>query len=247
MGKPAEKLNFLTPNWTVMCGRTSLFQPQPEIEQRFDAKFEQEYEPRYNIAPGDDLVVIHNDDPETLTFDEWGFVPTWADDFNAGPRPINARAETVAENNLFQASFEQRRALVVADGFYEWEGTRGGTQPYRITMDDNDLFAMAGIWSQWKEDAQTQSTVAILTTEPNDVMEPIHDRMPVILEPNEESTWLDPPSLTEATQVLDPHQGEMKAQPISTIVNDPANDSPAVVEPIVGDSGQTGLGNFGAD
>ena len=98
-----------------MCGRTSLFTPQPEIERRFNAEFDRDFEPRYNIAPRDDLVVVHDEDTETLTFDEWGFVPSWADDFDEGPRPINARAETVDENNLCRLSFEKRRALVVAD------------------------------------------------------------------------------------------------------------------------------------
>lgn len=128
-----------------MCGRTSLFTPQPEIERRFDATFGHVFEPRYNIAPGDNLVAIHDDEKETLTADEWGFVPAWADAFDAGPRPINARAETVDENHLFRSAFENRRALVVADGFYEWQGERGGKQPYRVAMGDTSLFAMAGI------------------------------------------------------------------------------------------------------
>lgn len=228
-----------------MCGRTSLFAPQPEIERRFDAVFDRDFEPRYNIAPGDDLVVVHDEDTETPTYDEWGFVPGWADDFDAGPRPINARGETVDENNLFRSAFDKRLALVGADGFYEWQGDRGGKQPYRIALEDSELFAMAGIWSRWENNEKTRTTVAILTTEANALVEPIHDRMPVILERDNKSTWLD---VDESTTkgLLDPYRGDdLNAYPISTVINDPSNDSRAVIERIGGGSGQTGLGDFG--
>lgn len=228
-----------------MCGRTSLFAPQPEIERRFDATFDRSFEPRYNIAPEDDLVVVHDEDRETLTVDEWGFVPNWADDPGEGPRPINARAETVDENDLFRSAFERRRALVVADGFYEWQGDRGGKQPYRIAMEDDALFAMAGIWSRWASDGEERTSVAIVTTDANELMKPIHDRMPVVLEREDEGRWLDA-DLGDAKELLDPYDREdLDAYPISTVVNDPANDSPAVIDPIGGDTGQTGLGNFG--
>ena len=230
-----------------MCGRTSLFTPQPEIEQRFDATFDHAFEPRYNIAPGDDLVAIHNEEQETLTTDEWGFVPSWADDFDAGPRPINARGETVDENDLFRSAFENRRALVVADGFYEWQGDRGGKQPYRVAMGDDSLFAMAGIWSRWGGDSERRTTVAIITTAANEVVAPIHDRMPVILDEDDETIWLESESTETATELLEPYQGnDLEAVQISTIVNDPANDSPAVIDPIGGDRGQTGLDSFGS-
>jgi putative SOS response-associated peptidase YedK len=231
-----------------MCGRTSLFTPQPEIERRFDATFDHAFEPRYNLAPGDDLVVIHDDQNATLTADKWGFVPSWADEFDAGPRPINARGETVDENDLFRSAFENRHALVVADGFYEWQGERGGKQPYRLAMENRSLFTMAGIWSRWKGDGERRTTVAIITTAANDVVAPIHDRMPVILDEDDESTWLEPDSLESATNLLEPYQGnDLVADPISTIVNDPANDSPAVIDPIGGGSGQTGLDTFGSE
>lgn len=230
-----------------MCGRTSLFTPQPVIERRFDATFDHAFEPRYNIAPGDHLVTVHDDGTGTLTADEWGFVPSWADDFDGGPRPINARAETVGENDLFRSAFENRRALVVSDGFYEWQGERGGKQPYRVTVEDHSPFAMAGIWSRWKKDGECRTTVAIITTEANDVMAPIHDRMPVILDDGDESTWLESESLETAADLLEPYRGDdLDAISISTTVNDPANDSLAVIDPIGGDSGQTGLDSFGS-
>lgn len=231
-----------------MCGRTSLFSPQPAIERRFEATFEEAYEPRYNIAPGDELVVLHDATPETLTTDSWGYVPEWATEFDGGPRPINARAETLAETDLFAPAVESRRALVIADGFYEWAGDRGGKQPYRIALGDQEPFAMAGVWSRWEGNGSSRSTVAIVTTDANDVLEPIHDRMPVVLDREGERTWLESDSVDAALEVLQPYSGaDMAATPVSTAVNDPANDSPQVVEPVGGDSGQTDLGRFGAD
>lgn len=281
-----------------MCGRTSLFAPQPAIERRFDATFETDYRPRYNVAPGDDLVVVHDASPDTLTRDEWGFVPAWADRPGDGPRPINARAETVRENDLFGPAFESRRALVVVDGYYEWRGKREGTHPYRIAREDGEPFAMAGVWSRWEgadergdgeggggyggsggygvsgygagggygggegvggeyggsqgkdgdggnggESALT--TVAIVTTTANADLATIHDRMPAIVPRADEKRYLesDPGN---AAALLGPYRGgDLEATPISTLVNDPANDSPAVIEPVGGESGQTGLDDFG--
>lgn len=231
-----------------MCGRTSLFTPQPEIERRFDAEFDHDYEPRYNIAPGDSLDVIHTEDSETITADTWGFVPEWADSMDEGPRPINARAETVAENDLFRSAFENRRALVIADGYYEWAGNRGRKQPYRIARTDEAPFAMAGLWSKWSHNGETVSTVTIITTEPNDTVSSIHDRMPVILEPTAESRWLGGETAAERRKLLQPYAGpDLEPHQISTIVNDPANDSPAVIDPVGGGKGQTGLGDFESD
>lgn len=229
-----------------MCGRTSLFTPQPAIERRFGARFETEYTPRYNVAPGDDLVVVHDADPGTLTTDEWGFVPEWADDPDDGPRPINARAETIDENGLFRTAFESRRALVVADGFYEWRGDRGGKQPYRVAREDGTPFAMAGIWSRVAGD-RPLTTVAIATTAANDLVAPIHDRMPVVLPREHETAWLEAEA-ARATELLEPREySELEAYPISTTVNDPANDSPMVLDPVGGHEGQTGLGDFAGD
>jgi putative SOS response-associated peptidase YedK len=230
-----------------MCGRTAIFSPQPDIEARFDATFAGDYEPRYNIAPGSDLVTVHDADRNTLTLDEWGYVPPWADAVDDGPRPINARAETVAENRLFRDAVENRRALVVTNGFYEWQGDRGGKQPYWISPADDGLLAMAGLWSRWEGEEEARETVTIVTTEPDDVVAPIHDRMPAVLDPGAEERWLTA-APEAAMEVLTPTAGpDLTATPISTLVNDPANDSPAVLEPIGGGSGQTDLGAFGSD
>ncbi|MBS3760218.1 MAG: SOS response-associated peptidase [Halodesulfurarchaeum sp.] len=231
-----------------MCGRTSLFTPQPDIERRFNAEFDHDYEPRYNIAPGDTLAVVHNEAPETITADTWGFVPEWAESVDDGPRPSNARAETVAENELFRSAFENRRALVIADGYYEWARNRGGKQPYRIARTDGDPFAMAGLWSHWKDNGETLRTVTIITTEPNDTVASIHDRMPVILEPGSESQWLDGNVGFDPSDLLQPYPDpDLEPRQISTLVNDPTNDSPAIIDPVGGSNGQTGLEDFGAD
>ena len=230
-----------------MCGRTSLFAPEPEIERRFEAAFDHDYERRYNVAPGSTLAVVHDADPGTITRDGWGFVPEWADSLEAGPRPINARAESLEETDLFRSAVENRRALVLADGYYEWAGTRGGKQPYRIAMEEGDLFAMAGLWSRVHVEKHPHTTVAVVTRNATERLSHIHDRMPAILDRDAESAWLEGPP-ERATSLLGPAPDQrLEATPVSTLVNDPANDSPAVIEGVGGDSGQTGLEDFGAD
>jgi len=237
-----------------MCGRYSLFAPPGVVEERFDAKLDFEYEPRYNAAPSQSLPVITGDDPETIQTMEWGFVPSWADD-RSDFEFINARAETVAEKRTFSDAYESRRCLVPADGFYEWAETdAGGKQPYRVTVGDDDLFAMAGLWERWTP-PQTQTglgdfgggagpdaepdpveTFTILTTEPNETIAPLHHRMAVILDPRAEEQWLagDPEELGD---LLGPYPAaEMETYPVTTRVNNPANDSPAVLEPVESES-----------
>lgn len=226
-----------------MCGRYSLFLDRDSIEQRFDATFEDGYDPHYNAAPGQLLPVITNHAPETITHQEWGLVPEWADDDFDGL--INARAETVTEKPSFRDAYERRRCLVPADGYYEWITRESGKQPYRITLASGEPFAMAGLWERWKPDTtqaglsdftsgsaggydQYVETFTILTTEPNEFQSQYHHRMPVVLDPEEEREWLANPSAA----LLDPYDGEMDAYPVSTRVNDPANDDPAVVDPI---------------
>ncbi len=254
-----------------MCGRYSLFAPPADIEERFGATFDVAFEPRYNAAPSQGLPVVTGDDPETIQRMEWGLVPSWADD-RSEYEFINARAETVRDKRSFADAYESRRCsrersereldtpkagrcLVPADGFYEWAETdEGGKQPYRVTIGDDDLFAMAGLWERWTP-PQTQTglgdfgggsdpdadpdaveTFTIVTTEPNDTVAELHHRMAVVLEPGEEDRWLtgDP---DEVEALLDPYPAdEMRAYPVSTAVNNPANDSPAVVEPVEAES-----------
>jgi len=189
--------------------------------------------------------VITNDAPETIQRLEWGLVPSWADDDSGGM--INARAETVAEKPSFQGAYESRRCLVPADGFYEWVETADGKQPYRVCFADERTFAMAGLWERWEpETTQTGldafgggvddsddgplETFTILTTEPNDLVADLHHRMAVILAPGDEAEWL---TAEDPRHLLEPHSpAEMRAYPVSTAVNSPANDEPALLEPV---------------
>ncbi|QGA81624.1 SOS response-associated peptidase [Halomicrobium sp. LC1Hm] len=230
-----------------MCGRYSLFAPREDIEARFGATFAQAYEPRYNAAPRQSLPVITADEPETIQRMEWGLIPSWADD-RSEFEFINARAETVTEKRSFAEAYERRRCLVPADGFYEWRAEGSEKQPYRVTRDDQRPFAMAGLWERWRPPQRqaglgefgTQTdgahgettaveTFTILTTEPNEFVRELHHRMSVILDPGEETIWLHGDA-DERRALLEPYDGELAARPVSTAVNDPSNDSPAVLD-----------------
>lgn len=244
-----------------MCGRTSLFHDTPYLEERFDARAVADIPERYNIAPGQDLAVVGDEAPDEIDLFEWGFVPHWADDPADVPSPINARSETAHEKPMFRDAFAERRCLVLADGFYEWKGRRGSKQPYRVERVDGEPYAYAGLWEAWSPtegDAaadggqllsdggdETRVTCTILTCDANQVVSDIHDRMPVMLEPEHESRWLDGGDQEELQSVLKPYPDEeLRAYPVSKRVNDPSNDSPKVLEEIdIGE--QSGLGDFG--
>lgn len=217
-----------------MCGRTSLFVPESVLEERFDATAAEPITPRYNIAPGDDLATITNNAPGEIGQFEWGLLPAWVDAPADSPKPINARAETVPEKPMFRDAFEKRRCLVLADGFYEWNGQRGSKQPYRITRNDGQPFAFAGLWEQREaQNGGTRETVTIITTDANEVIDDVHDRMPVMLEKSDEETWLNATEETVLHDVLDPYPSEeLRVYPVSKKVNNPANDSPDVIEEI---------------
>lgn len=225
-----------------MCGRFGLFAPEENLAERFGADVAFDYEPRYNIALRDDIASIRNTDDDIIVEQEWGLLPHWANDLDEEPRPINARLETVADNNMFKCAFQERRCLVPANGFYEWKGQRGSKQPYFLHLTENDPFALAGLWNWFETNGHTIETVAILTTKPNDVMEPIHDRMPVVLERDDEETCLHG-AADEALAVCGPYEGgDMEAYEISMVVNNPENEGPELVE--TADSEQSGIGDF---
>ena len=227
-----------------MCGRMSLFKPSKEIGVRFGVEPGRDYTPRYNIAPQQRLDVVTDLDVDEMDRFQWGLRPHWVDDPDDWGHPINARAETVDSKPSFRAAFAERRCLVVADGFYEWQGESGKKRPYRVHRADDDLFAFAGLWESWGENGDELQTVTIITTEPNDTMEPIHDRMPVMLEPDDEARWLEEDDPAELKAMLDPYPDELTdAYEISTKVNSPSNDSPDIIEPL--GHGQSGLGQFG--
>ncbi|MFC6940285.1 SOS response-associated peptidase [Salinirubellus sp. GCM10025818] len=226
-----------------MCGRTSLFAAREDVEETFDARIVADggYEPRYNIAPGEPLEVITNHARGEIDRFHWGLLPTWADDTDEGL--INARAQTAGEKRSFADAWESRPCLVLSSGFCEWRETGGGPKrPYRVYREDAPAFAIAGLWEVWEGEGQTIPSVTILTTEPNELMEPIHDRMPVVLPRNEEAAWLAG-GPEERAELCRPYpDSDLDAYEISTRVNDPGNDDPRVIEPLGHE--QSGLDQF---
>ena len=222
-----------------MCGRFTLTNPDQDLALQFDLPEIPDLQPRYNIAPTQPVAAVRVA-PESavreLALLHWGLIPFWAKDPKIGSRMINARSETAAEKPSFRAAFRRRRCLVVADGFYEWQKLNDGKQPFYIRLHDGKPFAFAGLWEHWEgPDGAVIESCTLLTTEPNDVIRPLHNRMPVILQPRDYDLWLDP-EVQQAEQLqplLGPYlPGDMEAYPISRWVNSPRNDDPRCIEPL---------------
>lgn len=191
------------------------------------------WEPRYNAAPTQRMPVVRVfDGKRELVLLRWGLIPSWAKDPKIGNSLINARGETVHEKPAFRSAFKARRCLVPADGFYEWRKLSGGSkQPYRITMADSSPFAFAGLWERWDKGDEPLETFTIITTTANVLVAPIHDRMPVILDPADYDAWLESQDTTIPMALLQPYPAKrMSAYPVSTRVNSPRNDDAAVIE-----------------
>ena len=220
-----------------MCGRFTLRTPAHRLAEAFGVDALPNLAPRYNIAPTQDVVAIrHADAGRELAMLRWGLIPGWAKDPAIGSRMINARAETVAEKPSFRAAFRQRRCLVAADGFYEWQkAAEGPKQPYYIRLESDAPFAIAGLWERWRDPAgETVESCTLITTEANAALAPIHPRMPVILAPADYDAWLDPrPASPDALHdLLRPYPGaEMAVIPIGRHVNNVRNDDPGCIEP----------------
>lgn len=228
-----------------MCGRTSLFALPEVIEDRFDVSVLDDIPPRYNIGPSDWLATVTNTESKRVSKLTWGLVPHWADDPEGGPRPINARRETLDEAAPFRSAYENRRCLVIVDGFYEWTDGPDGRQPIRFERRDREPFALAGIWDRWTSNGDTLETVAIVTTDAVAEIEPIHDRMPVILGRDVERSWLEePPADPAVDDVLDPVYDEtFHEYAVDRRMNDTTVDDEMVIEPVdVGE--QRTLGEF---
>jgi putative SOS response-associated peptidase YedK len=225
-----------------MCGRFSLTVDPGELQEAFSLEVPPPAElgRRYNIAPTQPVAVIPNESPRRIELFRWGLVPAWAKDPQIGNSLINARSETAAEKPAFRAAFKRRRCLILSDGFYEWQregaGPKARKTPMYIQMKDGRPFALAGLWEAWQApDAAAETglkTCTILTTTPNALMAPIHDRMPVILPPTAYAAWLTPGELPPAQvqallQPFDP--GLMTARAISTRVNNPRFDGPEIL------------------
>ena len=222
-----------------MCARFTLILGPEGLKMVFEGfEFPVSFLPRYNIAPGQDILVLPNDGKETARYFRWGLLPSWATDPKVGNRMINARAETLEKRPFFQMAFEKRRCLIPADGFYEWREEPGSSpkRPIYIRMKSAQPFAFAGLWETYRRaDGDVLNTCAIITTEPNDLLKKIHYRMPAILEPKSYDEWLDPNSFRPGRLrgLLEPYPSEgMAAHPVSRTVNDFRHDSPECIAPL---------------
>jgi putative SOS response-associated peptidase YedK len=219
-----------------MCGRYTLKTPVEELAEEFGFEASSvELPPNYNVAPTQEVAaILEEDGKRRLELLRWGLIPSWADDPSIGSRMINARSETAPEKPSFRRAFHERRCLIPADGFYEWQRTNGAKQPYYIRMKVGRPFAFAGLWESWKDDGGPEiRSCTILTTKPNALAAEIHDRMPVILPAGSYDAWLDPETgRDELYGLLAPYpEDEMEAYPVSRFVNSPQNNDPRCIEP----------------
>jgi putative SOS response-associated peptidase YedK len=221
-----------------MCGRFALKAPPRTIQEHFHLPETIDLPPRYNIAPSQNIAVVRKlpqNEFRQLDMLRWGLIPHWAKDMKIGYKMINARGETLAQKPSFRAAFKKRRCLVVADGFYEWKHSGSSKQPYYVHFKDNSVFAFAGLWESWNNhDGNIIESCTIITTLPNELIRKIHDRMPVILLPEQYELWLQASSPEQSLQeLITPYPAdEMEAYRISTEVNSPQNDSPSCIIPV---------------
>lgn len=219
-----------------MCGRFVYAAQCDENQLAFpQVVFPNEIPLRYNIAPGQDITAIANTAEPWADAFKWGLIPSWAKDHKIGNRLINARGETLAEKPSFRTAFKRRRCLIPVTGFYEWQRNPDGRTktPMYIALKSGATFAFAGLWESWHSpEGQRIQSCTIITTEPNDLMAPIHNRMPVILQADAYNLWLDPAERTDLQDHLVPYSAqEMAAYPVSTLVNSPTNDMPDCLKP----------------
>jgi len=226
-----------------MCGRYTLTSSGEELALLFDISDLPMVLPRYNLAPTQEAAVVRvpaPGEPRRLDLLKWGLIPYWAKEASIGNRMINARSESVAEKPAYRWSFRKKRCLIPADGFYEWKKEGKLKQPYLIHRQDGKPFAFAGLWSSWKSPDQERpiETFTILTTDANDLLRPLHDRMPVIVDPENFDLWLDP-KIEDAAKLqplLAPHAVDgFETFPVSRAVNSPANDVVDCIAPLVQD------------
>jgi len=220
-----------------MCGRFAFYSPHEAVQDLFGVRLPAAFEPRYNIAPSQFVVALRADarelEPAVL---KWGLVPSWAKDPKIGNRLINARAETAHEKSAFRSAFKRRRCVILATGFYEWRRSGDGKTPYFVVMPDQQPFAMAGLWERWQDVEGTElQTCTIITMAANALMQPLHDRMPVILSPDNARRWCgsDGAERAAAQALLAANANEAIVYwPVSTMVNNPRNDGPELIAKI---------------
>lgn len=220
-----------------MCGRFTLTANPTVVQDMFSLSSVPEHlEPRYNVAPTQPVAVITNEDASELTYHRWGLVPSWAKDITIGNKLINARAETAHEKPSFRAAFKRRRCLIPTSGFYEWQKMGGAKAPHYIYLENEPAFAFAGLWEVWYSPEGDQlRTCTILTTSANEMMSSLHDRMPVILKPEDYALWLSSGELEveELLPLMKQYDSSRMAHyEVSTLVNRPVYDAPELIEPV---------------
>ena len=223
-----------------MCGRYRLSRRKQIIEEHFDSvSGEEDWAPRYNIAPTQSVPVIRQNPKEPvreLSLMKWGLIPNWARDASIASSTINAKSETAATKPAFRDPLKFRRCLVPADGFYEWQRRGSAKQPFCFEVGDGGLFAFAGLWERWRDPGgQWVKSFSILTTTPNAVTSAVHDRMPVILDPDNYDLWLDPgmQNVAAISELLKPYDARlMRCYPVSSRVNHVGNDDEACSRPV---------------
>ena len=222
-----------------MCGRYRLSRRKQLVEEYFDSGGEDDWVPRYNIAPTQAVPIIRQNPKEPrreLSLVRWGLIPSWAKDSSGAARMINARSETAAATPAFRDAMTSRRCLIPADGFYEWQKTGKARQPYCFEVNEGELFAFAGLWDRWKDPSgQWVKSCSILTTTPNAVTGYVHDRMPVILDRADYDLWIDPgmTNVEAVSEMLKPYDAQMmRSYPVSSRVNHVANDDAACSTPV---------------
>lgn len=220
-----------------MCGRYSMSTPPQQIAMRFQAQLPaEELQEHFNAAPGQQLpVVLAGDEGRRLELFRWGLIPSWAKDANIGYKMINARAESVEEKPAFRTAFKRRRCLVPADGFYEWYAAGKHKQPVRFVLTSDEPFAIAGLWDEWHDpQGQLVRSFTIITGAPNELVAPIHDRMPVILSQEHEALWLDQQAGPHVwLDLLKPYPAElMRSYEVSQRLNSPTNNDASLLQPV---------------
>lgn len=218
-----------------MCGRYTLSLNIDAIVDEMDLLLPDfDFEPRFNIAPSQRLPIVLNQHPKELRLHKWGLIPPWAKDPRIGHKLINARGETLFEKPSFRAAVRAHRCLVPADGFYEWQRSPTGKVPHHIRLKSRRLMTFAGLWEVWTDpEGREIPTFTVVTTRPNQLMSPIHDRMPVIVPPAQRAQWLDPAlAESEISGLLLPlEDGLLEAVPVSSRVNSPRNEGPSLLGP----------------
>jgi putative SOS response-associated peptidase YedK len=232
-----------------MCGRYRLSRRKQVLAEHFEANpFDDDWEPRYNIAPTQPVPVVRQHPKEkrcVLSMMRWGLVPSWAKDASGSASMINARSETAVSKPAFRDPIKFRRCLIPADGFYEWRRTGSSKQPYCFEVNNGEMFAFAGLWDGWKDaNGQWIKSCSILTTVANGLTLQVHDRMPVILRREDHAVWLDPrvTNIDAICELLKPYDAsQMRCYPVSSRINVVANDDQACAAPVEVPEAQPGL------